>query len=58
MAPGDPAIRKYLYVGVENARFAPVDFDPEEGLYRSTKSGVLHGMGLKSARATSPEVSQ
>ena len=45
-------IRKYLYVGVENARFAPVDFDPEEGLYRSTKSGVLHGMGLKSARAT------
>ena len=43
---------EYLYVGVENARFAPVDFDPEEGLYRSTKPDTLHGMGLKSARAT------
>ena len=31
---------EYLYIGVENAR------------YRSTKSGVHHGMGLKSARAT------
>ena len=43
---------EYLYVGVENARFAPVEFDPEERLYRSTKPGTLHGMGLKSARAT------
>lgn len=43
---------EYLYVGVENARFSPVDFDPEEGLYRSTKPDALHGMGLKSARAT------
>ena len=43
---------EYLYVGVENARFAPVNFDPEEGLYNSTKPGTLHGMGLKSARAT------
>lgn len=43
---------EYLYVGVENARFAPVNFDPEEGLYNSTKPGTLQGMGLKSARAT------
>lgn len=43
---------EYLYVGVENARFTPVDFDPDEQLYRSTKPGALHGMGLKSARAT------
>ena len=43
---------EYLYVGVENAQFAPVNFDPEEGLYNSTKPGTLHGMGLKSARAT------
>ena len=43
---------EYLYVGVENARFAPVNFDPEEGLYRSTKPGALHSMGLKSSRAT------
>lgn len=43
---------EYLYVGVENARFAPMEFDPEERLYRSSKPGVLHGMGLKSARAT------
>ena len=42
---------EYLYVGVENARFAPVDFDPEGRLYRSTKPGAHHGMGLKSARA-------
>ena len=38
---------EYLYIGVENARF-----DSAERLYRSTKSGVHHGMGLKSARAT------
>ena len=43
---------EYLYIGVENARFGPVDFDPEERLYRSTKSGAHHGMGLKSARIT------
>lgn len=42
---------EYLYIGVENARFTPVCFDPEEGLFRSTKSGGLHGMGLRSARA-------
>lgn len=43
---------EYLYVGVENTRFAPMEFDPEERLYRSSKPGGLHGMGLKSARAT------
>ena len=43
---------EYLYVGVENARFAPVAFDPEERLYRASKPGALHGMSLKSARAT------
>ena len=42
---------EYLYVGVENALFAPVRFDPEERLYRSTKSDGLHGLGLRSARA-------
>lgn len=41
---------EYLYIGVENARFGSVDFDSAERLYRSTKSGVHHGMGLKSAR--------
>ena len=42
---------EYLYIGVENPRFGSVDFDPEERLFRSTKSGAHHGMGLKSARA-------
>lgn len=36
---------EYLYIGVENARFGSVDFDSAERLYRSTKSGVHHGMG-------------
>lgn len=40
----------YLYVGVENARSTPVDFDPEAGEFRSTKEGGIHGYGLKSAR--------
>lgn len=40
----------YLYVGVENARFEPVNFDPEEDVFRSTKARGLHGYGLKSAR--------
>ena len=43
---------EYLYVGVENALLAPVDFDPEKRLYRSTKPDALHGMGLKSAQTT------
>ena len=41
----------YLYVGVENARFEPVNFDAEEGLFLSTKERGFHGYGLKSARA-------
>lgn len=40
----------YLYVGLENARFGPVDFDQKAGEFRSTKEGGLHGYGLKSAR--------
>ncbi len=40
----------YLYIGVENARSRPVDFDPEAGEFRSTKEGGIHGYGLKSAR--------
>lgn len=40
----------YLYIGVENARFEPVDFDQAEGVFRSTKEGAFHGYGLKSAR--------
>lgn len=40
----------YLYIGIENARFEPVNFDQEEGLFRSTKEGDIHGYGLKSAR--------
>lgn len=43
--------RQYLYVGVENARFAPVEQEPEEQLFRSTKGGGLHGYGLKAARS-------
>lgn len=41
----------YLYIGVENARSRPVDFDPEAGEFRSTKESGIHGYGLKSARA-------
>ena len=40
----------YLYVGVDNARYEPVNFDQEEGVFRSTKEGDIHGYGLKSAR--------
>lgn len=41
----------YLYIGVENAKFEPIDFDKKEGSFRSTKKGKDHGYGLKSARA-------
>ncbi len=41
----------YLYIGVENTRFEPVNFDQEEGVYRSTKGDGLHGYGLKSVRS-------
>lgn len=42
---------EYLYIGVKNSRFTPVELDPEEQLFRSTKGTALHGYGLKSARA-------
>ncbi len=43
--------RQYLYIGVENARFAPVEREPGGRLFRSTKDGGLHGYGLKAARS-------
>lgn len=42
----------HLYIGVENSRFAPVDYDGESGLYRTTKADKsAHGYGLKAVRA-------
>ena len=42
----------HLYIGVENARFAPVDYDRESGLCRTTKADKsAHGYGLKAAQA-------
>lgn len=42
----------HLYIGVENARFAPVDYDGETGLCRTTKPGpAAHGYGLKAVQA-------
>lgn len=41
-----------LYIGVENSRFAPVDYDEESGLCRTTKENKsAHGYGLKAAQA-------
>ncbi len=41
----------HLYIGVENTRFAPVDYDEESGLCRTTKAdSFAHGYGLKAAR--------
>lgn len=42
----------HLYIGVENARFAPVDYDEETGLCRTTKPDpAAHGYGLKAVQA-------
>ena len=42
----------HLYIGVENSCFAPVDFDRESGLYRTTKEErSAHGYGLKAVQA-------
>ena len=42
----------HLYIGVENARFAPVDYDRKSGLCRTTKAdGSAHGYGLKAVQA-------
>ena len=42
----------HLYIGVENSRFAPVDYDEESGLCRMTKADrSAHGYGLKAAQA-------
>ena len=42
----------HLYIGVENSRFAPVDYDGESGLCRTTKADKsAHGYGLKAVRA-------
>lgn len=42
----------HLYIGVENARFAPVDYDEKSGLCRTTKAdGSAHGYGLKAVLA-------
>ena len=42
----------HLYIGVENSRFAPVDYDGESGLCRTTKADKsAHGYGLKAVQA-------
>ena len=42
----------HLYIGVENARFAPVEYDEKSGLYRTAKADKsAHGYGLKAVRA-------
>ena len=42
----------HLYIGVENSRFAPVDYDEESGLCHTTKQdSAAHGYGLKAAQA-------
>ena len=42
----------HLYMGVENARFAPVDYDEKSGLCRTTKADkTAHGYGLKAVQA-------
>ena len=42
----------HLYIGVENARFAPVEYDRETGLCRTTRADPsAHGYGLKAVRA-------
>ena len=42
----------HLYIGVENSRFTPVDYDAESGLCRTTKEDKsVHGYGLKAAQA-------
>lgn len=42
----------HLYIGVENSRFAPVDYDEERGLCRTTKEDKsAHGYGLKAVQA-------
>ena len=41
----------HLYIGVENSRFAPVDYDGERGLCRTTKEDKsAHGYGLKAVQ--------
>lgn len=41
----------HLYIGVENPRFAPVEYDEETGLCHTTKEdGTVHGYGLKSVQ--------
>ena len=42
----------HLYIGVENSRFAPVDYDAERDLCRTTKEDKsAHGYGLKAVQA-------
>lgn len=41
----------HLYMGVENSRFAPVNYDGETGLCRTTKKDKsAHGYGLKAVQ--------
>lgn len=48
----------HLYIGVENSRFAPVDYDGESGLCRTTKADKsAHGYGLKAVRAVARKYS-
>lgn len=46
-------VRKaHLYIGVENPRFAPVRYDNESGLCRTTKKDrTVHGYGLRAVQA-------
>ncbi len=38
-----------LFVGVDNARFAPVERHSDTGLCRSAKSEDGHGFGMRAA---------
>lgn len=40
-----------LFVGVDNARFAPVERHSDTGLCRSAKSEDGHGFGMRAAQA-------
>lgn len=44
--------RAHLYIGIENPRFAPVKYDEETGLCRTSKEDqTVHGYGLKAVQA-------
>lgn len=47
----------YLFVEVDNARFTPVDYDRDTGVYQTDKPGNGHGFGIKAAQAVARKYS-